>query len=354
LQGIKFSGRVREETMSHIHEALKKAAQERAMQRGSALEAGLGEIMAEIRRPAITEASVVPFAGQDGVTAAGSQSVRDPLAEETGLGNEARRHAERTISTNGRHSISSASGFLRLDELRQCCAKPAWKVDPEDAIFCQQSFSPCAEQFRTLRSRLYQLRQERPLRTLLVTSATPTEGKTFVALNLAQAIARQHERSVLLIDADLRCSRLHDAIGAPSAPGLADFLQGTADEFSTIQVDTKDNFFFIPAGNPVSNPAELLSNTQLRGLLDRLGSVFDWIILDAPPVLPVSDAGILAGLCDGVLFVVRAGSTAFDLAQMAYQDFRGKNLVGVVLNRAEDGAAYGAYSYYAGKDSNKR
>jgi capsular exopolysaccharide synthesis family protein len=340
--------------MSHIHEALKKAAQERAMQPGSALEAGLGEIMAEIRRPAITEASVVPFAGQDGVTTAGSQSVRDPLAEETGLGNEAIRHAERTISTNGRHSVSSASGFLRLDELRQCCAKPAWKVDPEDAIFCQQSFSPCAEQFRTLRSRLYQLRQERPLRTLLVTSATPTEGKTFVALNLAQAIARQHERSVLLIDADLRCSRLHDAIGAPSAPGLADFLQGTADEFSTIQVDTKDNFFFIPAGNPVSNPAELLSNTQLRGLLDRLGSVFDWIILDAPPVLPVSDAGILAGLCDGVLFVVRAGSTAFDLAQMAYQDFRGKNLVGVVLNRVEDRAAYGAYSYYPGKDSNKR
>jgi Mrp family chromosome partitioning ATPase len=82
--------------------------------------------------------------------------------------------------------------------------------------------------------------------------------------------------------------------------------------------------------------------------------VFDWIILDAPPVLPVSDAGILAGLCDGVLFVVRAGSTAFDLAQMAYQDFRGKNLVGVVLNRVEDRAAYGAYSYYPGKDSNKR
>ena len=334
--------------MSHIHEALKKAAQERAMHPGSAWEAGLGEITAEIRPSEMAEASVVPFAGQ------GRQSVRDPLVEETGLGNEAIRHAERTISTNGRHSVSSASGFLRLDELRQCCAKPAWKVGPEDAIFSQQSFSPCAEQFRTLRSRLYRLRQERPLRTLLVTSAEPNEGKTFVALNLAQAIARQHERSVLLIDADLRCSRLHDAIGAPSAPGLADFLQGTADEFSAIQVGTKDNFFFIPAGNPVSNPAELLSNTKLKGLLDRLGSVFDWIIFDAPPVLPVSDAGILAGLCDGVLFVVRAGSTAFDLAQMAYQDFRGKNLVGVVLNRVEHGAAYGAYSCYAGKDSNKR
>jgi Mrp family chromosome partitioning ATPase len=143
-------------------------------------------------------------------------------------------------------------------------------------------------------------------------------------------------------------------MGAPSSPGLADFLQGEADEFSIIQADVRKNLFFIPAGRPVSNPAELLSNMQLRALLDRLGPAFDWIIFDAPPVLPVSDAGVLAGLCDGVLFVVQAGSTPFDLAQMACQDFRGKNLLGVVLNRAEEKAAYGAYSYYSGNGSDKR
>lgn len=246
------------------------------------------------------------------------------------------------------------SGYLRLEELRQRCAKPGWKPDPENRIFSEQSLSPCAEQFRTLRSRLYKLRQERRLRTLLVTSTVPNEGKTFVTLNLAQAIARQHERSALLIDADLRCSRLHVPMGAPSSPGLADLLQGEADEFSIIQADVKNNLFFIPAGKPVSNPAELLSNIRLRGLLDRLAPVFDWIIIDAPPVLPVSDAGILAGLCDGVLFVVQAGSTAFDLAQIACQDFREKNLLGVVLNRVEEGAAYGPYAYYAGNGRDKR
>ena len=260
----------------------------------------------------------------------------DSLARQVGLRNEAE------------------SGYLRLEELRQRCAKPVWKPDPENMIFCEESLSPCAEQFRTLRSRLYKLRRERCLRTLLVTSTLPNEGKTFVTLNLAQAIARQYERSALLIDADLRCSRLHVPMGAPSSPGLADLLQGEADEFSIIQAHMKNNLFFIPAGKPVSNPAELLSNMRLRGLLERLAPIFDWIIIDAPPVLPVSDAGVLAGLCDGVLFVVRAGSTAFDLAQVACQDFREKNLLGVVLNRVEEGAAYGPYAYYTGNGRDKR
>jgi protein-tyrosine kinase len=257
----------------------------------------------------------------------------------------------------GWDGASRTSGHLRLDELRQRCAKPVWDLDPESIVFCsEQSFSLCAEQFRTLRSRLYRMRQERPIRTLLVTSAVPNEGKTFVTLNLGEAIGRQHERRALIIDADLRASRLHVPLGAPSSPGLADFLRGEADEYSIIQTDAQNNLFFIPAGRPVSNPAELLSNMQLKGLLDRLGPLFDWVILDAPPVLPVSDAGVLAGLCDGVLFVIRAGSTAFDLAQLACQEFRGMKLVGVVLNRVEESvaAAYGAYSYYGGNGTGKR
>jgi protein-tyrosine kinase len=308
--------------MSHICEALKKAEMERATI-GSAAEA----------------------------------KAADPLAWQEGLSDEAARQAAKIISVGGRSDASPAAGHLQLDELRRRCAKPVWKLDPESIVFCsEQSLSPCAEQFRTLRSRLYGLRDERQLRTLLVTSTVPNEGKTFVTLNLGQAIARQQERRVLLIDADLRASRLHVPLGAPSSPGLADFLRGEADEYSIIQADAHNNLFFIPAGRPVSNPAELLSKMQLRRLLDRLGSAFDWVILDAPPVLPVSDAGVLAGLCDGVLFVVRAGSTAFDVAQMAYQEFRGKNLVGIVLNHVEArvAAAYGAYPYYGGNGTGKR
>jgi capsular exopolysaccharide synthesis family protein len=281
----------------------------------------------------------------------------DSLVSQAGLSDEAAGRAPRIVSTYGRDGASPTAGSLRLDELRQRCAKPVWDLDPESIVFCgEHSFSLCAEQFLTLRSRLYQMRQERPIRTLLVTSTAPNEGKTFVTSNLGQAIARQHERRVLLIDADLRASRLHVPLGAPSSPGLADFLRGEADEYSIIQADAQNNLFFIPAGRPTSNPAELLSNTQLKGLLARLGPLFDWVILDAPPVLPVSDASVLAGLCDGVLFVIQAGSTAFDLAQLACQEFRGMKLVGVVLNRVEErvAAAYGAYSYYGANGTGKR
>jgi len=291
------------------------------------------------------------------IGSAAEAKAADALAPQAGLSDRAARQDARVISMPGWDGASPTSGHLRLDELRQRCAKPVWDLDPENTVFhSEQSFSLCAEQFRTLRSRLYRMRQERPMRTLLVTSAVPNEGKTFVTLNLGEAIARQHERRALIIDADLRASRLHVPLGAPSSPGLSDFLRGEADEYSIIQTDQQNNLFFIPAGRPVANPAELLSNMQLKGLLDRLGPLFDWVILDAPPVLPVSDAGVLAGLCDGVLFVIRAGSTAFDLAQLACQEFREMKLVGVVLNRVEESvaAAYGAYSYYGGNGTGKR
>ncbi len=200
----------------------------------------------------------------------------------------------------------TVTGWLRLEELRQRCAKPEWKFNPDYAVF------------------------------------------------FARAIVRQHERRALLIDADLRASRLHVRMGAPSRPGLADYLCGEADESSIIQAGGKEDLYFIPAGRPVSNPAELLGSARLKPLLDRLAPVFDWIVLDAPPVLAVSDAGILAGLCDGVIFVIRAGVTPHDAAQAACQELKENNLLGVVLNGADASAMYGAYSYYSGNGMDKR
>jgi protein-tyrosine kinase len=272
----------------------------------------------------------------------------DPLDTSGAKGSDgAAERAPIIVSAPARKSVSASDHFLRFDELQQRCAAATWKLDPKKNAFCDEASSwACIEQFRTLRSRLYRIREVQPVRTLLVTSTLPGEGKTFVALNLAQAIARLHERRVLLIDSDLRASALHVAMGAPSCPGLADCLQGEADEFSIIQANPRGNLFFIPAGRSVSNPAELLSNSRLQELLDRIAPVFDWIIVDSPPVLPVSDAYVLARLCDGVLFVVRAGSTAYDQVQTASREFRGKKLLGFVLNRVEKQATYGGYSYY--------
>lgn len=237
---------------------------------------------------------------------------------------------------------------LRLEELRRWCAKPGWTLNPNYDVFSTaQSSSRCGEQFRTLRSRLYRLREKNPVRTLMVTSTLPGEGKTFVALNLALAIARQHERRALLIDADLRASKIHERVGAPCAPGLSDYLDGKADEFSILQADSKVDLFLVPAGRSVPNPSELLANGTLKGFLDQMSPVFDWVIVDTPPVLAVADAGIVAEFCDGVLVVVRAGAAAHDLVKTTLQEFRGNNLLGVVLNGAEEGLDYGGYSYYA-------
>ena len=205
-----------------------------------------------------------------------------------------------------------------------------------------------SEQFRTLRSRLYQMRSNQPLRTLLVTSSIPTEGKTFVTNNLAQAIIRQPDRRALIIDADLRRSRLHVPLGAPSSPGLTDYLRGTADIISIIQQGQEGNLCFIPGGDEVTNPSELIANGRMKMLLDRLAPIFDWIILDSPPCLLVADASMLADLCDGVLLVTRAGVTPAGTAQRACQELRGRNVVGVVLNAMQGSHKYHSDYYYYG------
>jgi protein-tyrosine kinase len=218
----------------------------------------------------------------------------------------------------------------------------AKKIKGEMAVVCG------AEEFRKLRSHLELLREQQRLRTILLSSPLPQEGKTFACANLAQVIARQRERRVLVIDADLRLPRLHLSFGANLKPGLSDYLSGAADEFSIIQRGPITNLSFISGGELASNPSELIGNGRLKLLLQALGPAFDWIILDSPPAVPVSDARLLAELCEGVLLVVKAGSTPFDVAQKACQEFREKSLLGVILNRVEPTYAYSSYysSYY--------
>jgi protein-tyrosine kinase len=310
--------------MSRIHEALKKAEQERA--------------------------------NAQAVTAEVATTPREPIvAAETWT----RRAPETIASALPPAAAELAGDYLRFDDLLTQCAHPTWHLDPNVNVFFNPNLSAHgAEQFRTLRSRLYQLRGTQSLRTLLVTSAIPGEGKTFVTTNLAQAIVRQPDRRALIIDADLRCARLHLPLGAPTSPGLTDYLRGEADEMSVIQHGQEGNLCFISGGSDVTDPSELLSNGRLKKLLDRVTPVFDWVILDSPPCVPVADASILANLCDGVLLVVRAGSTPSDIAGRARQELQGKNVVGVVLNAVDEAGMYGSayyqgYGYGDSKDAQK-
>ena len=309
--------------MSRIHEALKKAEQERA-----AVVTAEAESVASPMDPVVAASAPKSEA---------IPSIEDVMA--------------RTVS-------AAPSGYLRFDDLRAKCAHPEWHLDENVNVFANPALAARgAEQFRTLRSRLYQMRSSQTLKTLLITSSIPTEGKTFITNNLAQAIIRQPDRRALIIDADLRRSRLHVPLGAPSTPGLTDYLRGTTDLISIIQQGHEGNLCLIPGGDEVTNPSELLANGRLKILLDRLTPIFDWIILDSPPCLLVADASVLADHCDGVLLVARAGVTPAATAQRAVQELRGRNVVGVVLNAMQESHSYHAgyyygYDYGEGKETN--
>ena len=242
----------------------------------------------------------------------------------------------------------AATDPLELDDLRKRCSYPEWSLDPAVDVFSDPGLSAlCAEQFRTLRSRLCQLRGNRPVRTILITSAVAGEGKTFVAFNLAQAIVRQPDQRVLIIDADLRCSRLHGIFGAPNALGLSDYLGGRADELAIIQSGHEGNLYLIPGGTRIANPSELLANGRFKRLIERVAPLFDWIIVDSTPCLPVTDANIAANSCDGLLLVVKAYSTPAEIAQRARQELQDRNVLGVVFNSVQESiVSYGSYYNY--------
>jgi protein-tyrosine kinase len=296
--------------MSRIHEALKKAEQARAAsQEGVQPETG--------HMPDMSPAGLIP--GPD---------IPSP---------------EAPVFSN--HSPV-------VDTVLSRCASAPWHPDENTMLFFgAQDNARGMEEFRTLRSRLYQLREKMPLQKLLVTSALPKEGKSFVAANLAQVMVKQHGQRVLLIDGDLRGSTLHETFGTSGAPGFSEYLMGEKDEFSILQRGPMDNLFFIPAGRQASTPAELVANGHLKLLLNRLEPLFDWIVIDSPPVVPVSDASLLANFCDGVLLVVRSQVTPFDMARKARLEFHDKQLVGVVLNGIDyDASAYSRYYEYGNKN----
>jgi capsular exopolysaccharide synthesis family protein len=306
--------------MSRIHEALKKAEQERS---------ALGGPTQPENPPGYAAAAEAEAPGTVGFEPV-------PALEIAGT---ARPAASTTPPSFG--------STLSLDALLARCIPQPWAPDESTMLFFNgDDSSRGTEEFRTLRSRLYSVREKMPLKKVLVTSALAKEGKSFTSCNLAQVLVRQHGRRVLLIDADLRGPRLHMMLGTTSSPGLADYLQGRSDEFSIMQRGPMENLFFIPSGQEISDPAELVGSGRLQLLLQRVESLFDWIIIDSPPAVPVSDASVLAKACDGVLLVVRASTTPVDMARRARQEFPDETLIGVVLNGTNaDALAYSRYYY---------
>jgi capsular exopolysaccharide synthesis family protein len=197
--------------------------------------------------------------------------------------------------------------------------------------FLTEPDSLAAEKFRFLGVRLRQLQQSRPLKKVLVTSTIPEEGKSTVSANLAGVLARR-KQSVLLIEGDLRRPGLAQQFGLGRLAGLGEWLQSDRQRVTNLYRLEGPDFWFMPAGNPPENPLELLQSGRLSGLMAQLSDLFDWIIVDSPPLLPLADTTVWARVTDGTLLVAREGKSERKQLQRGLEVLKKSDLLGIVLN----------------------
>jgi receptor protein-tyrosine kinase len=202
------------------------------------------------------------------------------------------------------------------------------------------------EEFRTLRTRLNHMKSLQPIYTVVVTSPSPAEGKSLSAANLALAQSHLNGNLTLLCDFDFRRPIVHTLFGVDRSPGITDYLLGKAPLHEAMRKIAGTNLYIMPAGEAVINPLELLNLREVKQLLDRLPSLFQWVILDTPPLLFAADANLLATLCHGTLLVVRIGHTTIDSVTRAMQSLCNNNVLGIVVNGARRGELYSKYTYY--------
>jgi capsular exopolysaccharide synthesis family protein len=213
------------------------------------------------------------------------------------------------------------------------------------------------EQFRLLRTRLDLMQKQSGIKTMLVTSTLPQEGKTFTSCGMAGVFAHEEGKRVVVIDADMRkpgTGRDFGFNGNSNLAGMSQVLRGEMEFHNALLGCVDPEFFFLPAGPIPSNPSELLSLPSLEQALRTAAENFDWVIIDSPPVLSLSDATLLALLCDVVLLVVRANSTPYKLIIDAVQRIGKQKICGVVINRQKQLQSSRYYHQYYHHSSKRR
>ena len=192
--------------------------------------------------------------------------------------------------------------------------------------------SLAAEKFRFLGVRMRKLQQQKALKRVVITSTLAEEGKSLVSSNLAITLARRNWQRVLLIDGDLRRPVVADRLGLGSLPGLTEWLQGDESHLDNIYHVNDTSLWVLPAGAPPDNPVELLQSEKLELAFTELGQMFDWILIDSPPLLPLGDTSVWMRMADGVLLVVRESKSEKKQIKTGLEVLEKSKLLGVVLN----------------------
>lgn len=207
------------------------------------------------------------------------------------------------------------------------------------------------EQFRNLAAILNRTQRERSLKSLVVTSPAPGDGKSHVAINLALTLSESYRRRVLLIDADLRRPTLHNLFGVAGTPGLLEALRADEEGEAPV-VAISRTLSLLPAGRSQANPVGDLSSGRMARLLASAAARFDWVIVDSPPAAGLADARIISETVDGAILVVRAGVTRFADLEASAHALGPDRVLGIVLNAADPHEIRrdDYYSHYYGED----
>jgi capsular exopolysaccharide synthesis family protein len=311
--------------MSRLHDALRRASDGKA----PILPAGAGEQNGE---------------GQD----AGQSVFSVPWSLDTGSAEGAGASADRAVQAAAadqpgagfRLSVAGRAGSVSTEVEEKLVGSAAYASNGR--------FGLVLERYRKLAATLHHAQAERGLKLVLVTSASPGDGKSLNAANLAITLSESYQRRVLLVDGDLRRPSLHELFGAPNESGLSDGLAGaSARGLSLIAVSPR--LSLLPSGRVMEDPTTALSSPQMREVLEFARAAFDWIVIDTPPVGLMTDAKLLAAMVDGIVLVVGAGSTSYQDALRAIDALGRERLLGAVLNRVSDVSDDAKYyrDYYA-------
>ena len=205
-----------------------------------------------------------------------------------------------------------------------------------------------AEKFRLLRARLRNLREHLALQRLVLTSAVPGDGKTMVTMNLAVSLAKHTDEKILLLEGDLRKPMVGEHLGIRGRRGLGDWCLCDEPISNFIYRLDDSQLWVLHAGTTPENPVTILQSARFLELYRHLCSCFDWIIIDAPPLVPMADVSFWSHNADGLLLVVRQGKTPKMVLQKGLETLDNPNVVGVVLNDARDIESSYYQRYYRG------
>jgi capsular exopolysaccharide synthesis family protein len=281
--------------MAKVYDALRRAEEERRKRAGDDV------------------SPVAPLNVDPPPAAAKSRSTRPPFW--------------RRLFTRGKARSLEAGGAAEINKRRIAIIQPDSYV---------------AEQFRGLRGRIEAIGTERPITTIVVSSAFPGEGKTTASVNLAAVTALSLGQRVLLIDCDLRKPKVHTALGLRPKAGLAEVLRNEVTVDDALMKVEGANFEVLPVRGRPSNPSELLGSTEMKALIEEVSRRYDRVILDSPAALGLPDAKAISNLCDGVVLVVRADFTSQQDVESMLEMLDRDRILGFLLNGTSvDQARYG-------------